>query len=188
MKKVYSKLRGFTLIELLVVIAIIALLTGIILTSLTGSKAKARDAERVSDINQLQLALELYFDRCHQYPAPHFEFNSGTYIGSVIDSTVLNEAIPNHGCVDSSGHDITLSSYISVIPQSPAGGSISAGPYDYLVNDNSPTDYILHTALESVSSASANSLTVISPAITLHQPMQITPPCDTSTNYCVGPK
>jgi prepilin-type N-terminal cleavage/methylation domain-containing protein len=146
MKKVYSKIRGFTLIELLVVIAIIALLTGIILTSLTGSKAKARDAERVSDINQLQLALELYFDRCHQYPAAY---------NSKIDSTVLNEGIST--CLDQNGTQISLNTYISVIPQSPAGGSVSAGYYDYDTN-STHTDYVLHTKLEASNSAQQNSL------------------------------
>ena len=60
--------KGFTLIELLVVIAIIAILTGIIIPNLTGSKAKARDAKRVADLGQIQLALELFYDRCKAYP------------------------------------------------------------------------------------------------------------------------
>ncbi|MEN9913185.1 MAG: hypothetical protein RLY66_593 [Candidatus Parcubacteria bacterium] len=68
MKTYFSKNKGFTIIELLVVIAIIAILTGIVMTNLLGSKAKARDAKRVSDLGQIQLALELYFDRCKHYP------------------------------------------------------------------------------------------------------------------------
>ena len=61
--------RGFTLIEMLVVIAIIAILSGIIIANLSGAKGKARDAKRVSDLGNIQMALELYFDRCNQYPA-----------------------------------------------------------------------------------------------------------------------
>lgn len=53
---------GFTLIELLVVIAIVGILSSIVLTNLNGSRQKARDVKRVSDIKQLQLALALYFD------------------------------------------------------------------------------------------------------------------------------
>lgn len=54
--------RGFTLIELLVVIAIIGMLSSVILASLNGARIKARDARRLVDLKQLQLALELYYD------------------------------------------------------------------------------------------------------------------------------
>src|SRR5579859_4774097 len=61
--------RGFTLIELLVVIAIIGLLAGIILTALGSSRTKARDAARISEIRQIQYALELYSTKHNnQYP------------------------------------------------------------------------------------------------------------------------
>lgn len=61
---------GFTLIELLVVIAIIGVLASIVLASLNSARAKSRDARRITDIKQLQLALELYFDGlgATQYP------------------------------------------------------------------------------------------------------------------------
>lgn len=53
---------GFTLIELLVVIAIIGVLASIVLASLNSARQKSRDARRIADIKQLQLALELYYD------------------------------------------------------------------------------------------------------------------------------
>lgn len=59
---------GFTLIELLVVIAIIGVLASIVLASLNNARRKSRDARRVTDIKQLQLALELYFDSVSEYP------------------------------------------------------------------------------------------------------------------------
>lgn len=60
--------KGFTLIELLVVIAIIGILSSVVLASLNSARQKSRDARRVSDMKQLQLALELYFDTNRAYP------------------------------------------------------------------------------------------------------------------------
>lgn len=60
--------RGFTLIELLVVIAIIGILSSIVLASLNSARKKGRDARRVGDIKQIQLALELYYDANSNYP------------------------------------------------------------------------------------------------------------------------
>jgi len=54
--------RGFTLIELLVVIAIIGLLSSVVLASLNTAREKSRDARRISDLRQIQTALELYYD------------------------------------------------------------------------------------------------------------------------------
>ncbi|HXK37932.1 MAG TPA: prepilin-type N-terminal cleavage/methylation domain-containing protein [Candidatus Paceibacterota bacterium] len=60
--------RGFTLIELLVVIAIIALLSSVVLASLATSRAKSRDAKRRSDLDQIRIALEMYYDAKGKYP------------------------------------------------------------------------------------------------------------------------
>src|SRR3954469_19188466 len=62
------KVRGFTLIELLVVIAIIGVLASIVLASLDSSRKKGRDARRLADVKQLQLALELYYDQNNSFP------------------------------------------------------------------------------------------------------------------------
>lgn len=63
-----QRTRGFTLIELLVVIAIIGILSSVVLASLNSARQKGRDARRVSDIKQIQLALELYYDAHSNYP------------------------------------------------------------------------------------------------------------------------
>lgn len=52
--------QGFTVIEILVVIAIIAVLTVVVLPSISNLRAKNRDTERVADIAAIQLALSLY--------------------------------------------------------------------------------------------------------------------------------
>ena len=51
---------AFTLIELLVVIAIIGILSTLSMVSLGSARQKARDTRRVSDIRQIQTALEMY--------------------------------------------------------------------------------------------------------------------------------
>ncbi len=51
---------GFTLIELLVVIAIIAILATIVIVTYNSLRKKARDAERRSEITQLQKLVEIY--------------------------------------------------------------------------------------------------------------------------------
>jgi prepilin-type N-terminal cleavage/methylation domain-containing protein len=59
--------KGFTLIELLVVIAIIGILSSVVLASLSTARQKSRDAKRISDVGQIQLALELLFDASQSY-------------------------------------------------------------------------------------------------------------------------
>ena len=65
----FKNKKGFTLIELLVVIAIIGILASVVLASLNSARKKSRDARRIADIKQVQLALELYFDATRAYPA-----------------------------------------------------------------------------------------------------------------------
>lgn len=61
--------RGFTLIELLVVIAIIGMLSAVVISSVSGARAKGFDARRLADIKQIQLALDLYNEYNGKYPS-----------------------------------------------------------------------------------------------------------------------
>jgi len=61
--------RGFTLIELLVVISIIAVLSALVMNNLRETRARTRDVKRVSDLLEVQKALELYRAHNGRYPA-----------------------------------------------------------------------------------------------------------------------
>ena len=79
------KQKGFTLIELLVVIAIIGLLSTMAVTALNNARQKSRDAKRVSDIKQIQTALELFYTDNNSYAT-----STGTFVisgGSIATST-----------------------------------------------------------------------------------------------------
>ena len=93
--------KGFTLIELLVVIAIIGILSSIVLASLNTARQKSRDARRVADIKQVQLAMQLYYDASSTYPTALSEL-APIYIATIPSDPVAQaayfyEPLPN-GC------------------------------------------------------------------------------------------
>jgi general secretion pathway protein G len=61
---------GFTLYELVVVAGIILLFASIVLSRLDVSRAKGRDAQKVSELKSLQNALEIYQLDVGSYPQP----------------------------------------------------------------------------------------------------------------------
>lgn len=60
--------KGFTLIELLIVIVIIGVLATLLMTNFVGVRQRGRDAQRKSDLRQIQAALELYRADQGSYP------------------------------------------------------------------------------------------------------------------------
>jgi type II secretion system protein G len=75
--------RGFTLIELLVVIAIIGILASIIIANLGTARQQARDARRVSDIKNIQLALAQYYNDNLKYPCSlYVTYSAGACVPS----------------------------------------------------------------------------------------------------------
>ena len=147
---------GFTLIELLVVIAIIGILSSVVLASLNSARSKSRDARRISDIKQLQLALELYYDLCGKYPTGNTIFvNPGT-VGCGLSGALSVGSLVANG-------------FISKIPKDPLNDS----PYSYAgINTDSSAatceGYHLGATLENnhIVLTSDNDATAISPACT----------------------
>lgn len=60
--------KGYTLIEILVVVAIIGFLAASAMYAINRARMKGRDARRLADINQIQKALALYYDKNKTYP------------------------------------------------------------------------------------------------------------------------
>ncbi|MFH1404517.1 MAG: type II secretion system protein [Patescibacteria group bacterium] len=61
--------KGFTLIELLIVIAVIVLIGTMAAVAVSSARSKQRDATRLSNVRQVQSALEDYFNERNSYPA-----------------------------------------------------------------------------------------------------------------------
>lgn len=117
------KNKGFTLIELLIVIVIIGVLSTLAFANYINVRVRARDAERKSDLRQLQSAFELYRADQGSYPAsPLPACNSALAVGGT--------------------------TYIAKIPCDP----LNSGQYTYRYTTTGTT-YNLFSCLENVNDA-----------------------------------
>lgn len=60
--------KGFTLIELVIVILLLFIIAGIIIAAMNKTRAKARDQQRISDLNTIAETMALYYTQNHSYP------------------------------------------------------------------------------------------------------------------------
>ncbi len=123
-KKNFNK--GFTLMELIVVMAILAIVTVGLYGNFTSSQKKGRDAQRKSDLKQVQNALETYAnDHNGLYP----DDDSGTIAGLDWGAEFYDP-------------DNADTIYMKVLPEDPRG-------IDYLYRVSSDnTQYQLYACLE----------------------------------------
>lgn len=118
-------IKGFTLLELLVVMGIIGMLAIIALPNFMSARQRARDAQRKSDLRQIQKALELY--KLDQNPPSFMDAGPG-------------DTFPNTGSRWTNISDPTVI-YMNNVPGDPSS------PYYYLP-DNVNLIYTLAACLE----------------------------------------
>lgn len=125
---------GFTLLELLISMIIIAILAGLISGSFFSSLKKGRDARRKSDLQQIQRALELFYEDKRAYP----DFSLG------FGSMALCETQSAASC----GSEKT---YMQLIPADPQNTTCSY----YYVHETSPNGegYSLYSSIENSNDA-----------------------------------
>jgi prepilin-type N-terminal cleavage/methylation domain-containing protein len=89
-----KKTEGFTLVELLVVITIIAILVGIVIASVSGSKKNTNYLKRTAELGQMNLVLQRYSVSVGKFPVTSGSWRtSGTCVG--LSSTATSTYIPN---------------------------------------------------------------------------------------------
>ncbi len=122
-----EKRQGFTLIELLVVIAIIGLLSTMAVVSLSSARRKSRDAKRIADVKQIQMALEMYYDDQNGYPV-----RTNLVLGGTGASKICDNGFTDSGCTQI---------YMGVVPAAPTpfDSPCSAGQNSYIYTGTSST-------------------------------------------------
>lgn len=113
------------------VIAIIALLSTLSVVALGGARTKARDARRLSDVKQIQTALEMYLDSSGIYPASLTVGAPLSYGGLVFLAKVPSDPISSNQYVyaqTDSGQSYTLDFILETKSASYEPGNYQATP------------------------------------------------------------
>jgi prepilin-type N-terminal cleavage/methylation domain-containing protein len=137
--KTSIRIKGFTLIEMLVVISIIGILATLLLANFNSARGRARDAQRISDMKNMQTALRMYYNDMEVYPG-----DNGTH--SLVAACGVGGT---ESCVW--GTDIFQSTsgqtYIAQLPGDPDEDPVREYKYDQISTD----DFYLMACLENKS-------------------------------------
>ena len=87
--KILKNKNGFTLIELLVVISIISLLASIVMTTLSGARAKAKDAVVKQGLVEFAKLLEFEYNDTNSYGG----LQSGTWVPGSSGTVTCSDAL-----------------------------------------------------------------------------------------------
>ena len=134
--------KGFTLIELLVTISIIGILSTLLIANFNSTRQRARDAQRKSDLRNIQTALRLYYNDCGKYPT-----DSGD-IDVVGCGTCAVPVVCDWDGETSFATDDQI--YMNILPQDPQYDEATGeNPYTYESSDDET--YVLSACLENKS-------------------------------------
>ncbi len=139
--KKFKKTSGFTLIELLVVVSLIGILATLVLANLNAARQRGRDAQRKSDLRNIQTALRLYYNDFDKYPVNMASNIAGC--GASGDSI----------CVWGEAFASGVQTYMSTLPDDPLP-SISYS-YQQIDSDNYTLTACLENASDDKAQASA---------------------------------
>lgn len=123
-KIVSTMKRGFTLIELLVVISIIGMLSSIVMVSVASAREKGRDAARISQIHQIDLAVQLYI--ADNNKAPDL---GGTCGPAALSSVCIARSSENGSAWQAFTSDIQK--YMSKVPNDPCATGCKSADSSY---------------------------------------------------------
>jgi general secretion pathway protein G len=132
--------KAFTLIELLVVISIIGILATLVVANINSARSRARDAERKSDMKNIQTALRIYYNDYGVYPG------SQVGGGNIKGCGLVGTTVCPWGNVWSVNNGATV--YMATLPKDPISPT-HYYKYTFVDSDN----YILSACLENKSDA-----------------------------------
>ena len=125
--------KGFTLIELLVVISIISLLSSVVYSSVSSARAKARDARRQIDMDQIYKALAIFYNEYGCLPVT----NGGTTCAGAIGYSDANS-----GTWDYSSQPIATPNFMSFLVSSGLfNGKVPTDPINNMTGDETPNQF-----------------------------------------------
>jgi type II secretion system protein G len=132
--------KGFTLLEILIVLAILGILATLLMANYFTSLKKGRDLKRKHDLDQVKMALKLFYSDEQRYP----DDNGGGRI---------NEACSSLPCTwGSSLFGTTANPYMRQLPRDPSGPTSG---YYYRQTENGD-NFELHACLEYIADQSGS--------------------------------